>query len=1034
MLFTILGPMEVRNAAGETLDLGGPRLRSLLALLLAQPGRMVTTDRLIDEVYGEDPPVGAANALQSQISRLRRRLGVQIESLPAGYRLDVDPDTIDAHRFEQLALQGREALAAQDHRRAAALLREALGLWRGPAETAQAVRLEELRLSAAEDRFEAELALGEAAPLVPELQQLVAAHPLRERLCGQLMRALHGSGRQAEALTVYERARTTLAEELGADPSAELAAVHLALLQTQAPAAELVPRGVPAQFTSFVGRDTELRRIGELISSSRLVTLVGPGGVGKTRLAVEAAGRERTDVCFVELAPVDDGTQIPAAVLGALGLRPSAGGGPGPEDRLVKALASRRLLLVLDNCEHLVEPTARLVRRLLGECPEVRVLATGREPLGLTGEALCPLSPLERPSAVRLFTDRAAAVSPHFTADGEQAAVVEWICAALDGLPLALELAAARLRTLSVEDIAARLDDRFRLLSRGDRTAAPRHRTLRAVVEWSWELLDDDERALARRLTVFAGGATLPAAEAVCGLADTEDLVDSLVGKSLLEARDGRLTMFETVRAFCAEQLAESGEQERLRRVHAGYFLRLAQEAEPYLRRTEQVEWLAVLAAEQGNFQSALRWSVAADPTLALRLTAELTWYWWLRGLHGETGPLAAALLAKLGDGPPTALGDGPPAALGELDEEYALCVLNTHMERGSSAADESHLDRAGDVLLGIDRPLRRPILTVLWALVGGPGRAGSETTRRKQTGTDAWSRSVSLMGSGFHPWFEGRPDEAEELFATALAGFREAGDRWGMANCLDPLAMFANWRGERERALAHLDEALTLVGQLDAPEETADLLRRRADLLLHGGDLEAARAHYERAAELARRLGIPDKLAAAQRGLGDLARLSGRQDDARDWYERALASCADNWSSVAEIQLVFTGLGRTAEAEGLLEEARSWHEQAVGLALEGRTPAALADAAEGLAGLAVLEGAGERAALLLGVGATLRGVVVPQGPDTARIAAGARELTGPDAFRKAFDQGLSLSHEEALTALGEPLTGSGQARSADGA
>ncbi|MER6570185.1 BTAD domain-containing putative transcriptional regulator [Streptomyces sp. NPDC001093] len=1018
MQFTILGPMEVRDAEGEPLELGGPRPRSVLALLLSSPGQVVTTDRLIDEVYGDEPPAGAANALQSQVSRLRRRLGVRIESLPTGYRLDIDPDDVDAHRFERLAQQGRQALAAGDHARAGSLLREALQLWRGPAQTGQAERLEELRLTASEDRFEAELALGEAASLVPELQELVAAHPLRERLCGQLMRALHGSGRQAEALSLYERTRATLAEELGADPSPELAAVHLELLRSASAPAQAAPRGVPAQFTSFVGRETELRRIGDLLRSARLVTLIGPGGVGKTRLAVEAAGRETGDVCFVELAPLADGAQIAAAVLGALGLRPSSGGGPDFEERLVTALAERLLLLVLDNCEHVLEDTARLARRLLGQCPGVRVLATGREALGLTGEALCPLSPLEPRSAVRLFQDRAAAVSPAFAAraeQDEQASVVERICVALDGLPLALELAAARLRTLSVEDVAARLDDRFRLLSRGDRTAAPRHQTLRAVVEWSWELLDDDERAMARRLTVFAGGATLAAAEAVCGLPDAEELIDSLVSKSLLEARDGRLRMFETVRAFCAERLADSGEEERFRAAHAGYFLALAERAEPFLRRTEQVEWLARLAAEQDNFQAALRWSVSADAVLGLRLMSALTWYWWLRGLHGETAPLAAALLATAGDEPPA-----------ELVEEYVLCVLNAYAQDRSSPAADSRLDRVEDILRDLRRPLRRPVLTVLWAVIGGPGRASDDSVRRRQIGSDTWSRAVSLMGGGFEPWYEGRPGEAEEQFATALAGFRETGDRWGMANSLDPLAMFADWRGDRRLALARLDEALRLVGQLGAPEETADLLRRRADVLLHDGELDQAVTHYEQAAEVARRIGILDKVAAAQRGLGDVARLSGKTAEARHWYERAMASVADGWTGAAEIQQVFTGLGRTAESEGRVAEARSWHERALTLAQERMTPAELAVAAEGLAGLAVSEGAGERAAVLLGAGVTLRGMPVAGDPDVARIAAAARELTGEEAYARAYGRGLALSQGGALTVLG-------QGRSADG-
>lgn len=1010
--FRILGPVEASSADGDVIDIGGPRPRSVLAQLLARPGRLVTTDRLIDEVYGDDPPAGAANALQSQISRLRRRLGVRIETQPAGYRLDVDPQDVDAHRFEQSARQGRELLAAGEHQRAARVLREALQLWRGPAQVQQA-RLEELRLAATEDRLEAELALGEAASLVPTLQQLVDAYPLRERLCGQLIQALFGSGRQAEALTVYERLRATLAEELGADPSPELRALHLELLRGRDEPAGPVPRAAPSQFTSFVGREAELRLLGELLGSARLVSVIGPGGMGKTRLAAEAATRffgadapsrtsGATEACFVELDALTDGAQIPAAILGSLGLRPSSGSGPTPEERLISALAERPVLLILDNCEHLVEDTALLVRRLLVKCPHVRVLATGREALGLTGEALCPLPPLEQPAAVRLFTDRAAAVAPGFAREDApegQSAAVARVCAALEGLPLALELAAARLRTLSVEDVAARLDDRFRLLSRGDRTAAPRHQTLRSVVEWSWDLLDEDERALAARLTIFSGRATLPAVEAVCELPDAEYLLDSLVGKSLVEARDGGYRMSETVRAFGAEQLANSGRRDHFRQAHAAHFLALAEAAEPAIRSTEQVRWLTRLADDQSNLQAALRRSVDADTTVALRLMAALTWYAWLRGLYSEFAPLARRLLESVGSEPPPGLA-----------EEYTLCLINTQ--------DEALLGRAGEVLTAIDRPLRRPILTVLWALNGGPGRAG-HAAHLAHADEDAWSRAVSRLGNGFQEWFAGRPAEAEAEFTAVLAAFRAVGDRWGMANALDPLAMFAGWRGEHALALERLDEALDLVRELDAPEERVDLLRRRADTLLRRGDPEQAGVHYTRAAELARRIGVPDKVAAAHRGLGELARLAGDFAEARRRYEDALAFCADSWSSVAETQLVLTALGRTAEAEGRTAEARDRHHRALELALEQRMPAGLADAAEGLAGLAVLESDGGRAALLLGAGTGLRGSAVAGDPDTARIAATARELVGTDAYDAAHRQGRELSLDEALTVLG---------------
>ncbi|WP_207928920.1 BTAD domain-containing putative transcriptional regulator [Actinomadura sp. 6K520] len=577
MRFGVLGPVEVR-AGGVAVPVGGPGVRALLAMLLLDAGRTVPAERLIDGMYGEEPPDGAANALQSRVSRLRRALGDAdlVEGRPAGYRIVADPDAVDAHRFRRLAADGRRAMADDAFPRAAGLFDEALGLWRGPAladvrapfAAAQAARLEEERASVVEDRGEAALRGGDAGAVVPVLRGLVDAQPLRERARALLMRALHACGRQAEALAVFEEGRRILAEELGADPSPELAGAHVAILRGEARGPRV---RLPAPLTSFVGRAEELRLVGGMLAAGRLVTLLGPGGAGKTRLAVEAARRAGGEVCFVDLAPVD-ADEVPQALLGALGLRaagmrPVPGGPAGTEERLITALDGRPTLLVLDNCEHVVAAVAGLTHRLLVACPELRVLATSREALGITGEALRPVPPLEPPPegapdgeaaaypAVRLFLDRAAAVRPGFVLEGD---AVARICRALDGLPLAIELAAARLRSLPVEQVAARLDDRFRLLSRGDRTAAPRHRTLRAVVEWSWGLLDAEEQILARRLTVFTGGFTLEAATGVCDLGDTDELVAGLADKSLLQADGSRYRMLDTVRAFCAERLGKA--------------------------------------------------------------------------------------------------------------------------------------------------------------------------------------------------------------------------------------------------------------------------------------------------------------------------------------------------------------------------------------------------------------------------------------------------------------------------------------------
>lgn len=1002
MRFAILGPLDLRTDDGAPVDPGGPRPRALLTLLLLDVGRTVSTDRLTAGLYGAQPPTGAANALQSQISRLRRRLAphTEIEATPAGYRITASPEAVDAHQFERLSKEGRTALSAGDHTRAAARLREALALWRGPAlpdlpeAHAERARLEELRLAAAQDRIEAELALGGGPGLVAELRALLSAHPLSERLYGQLMRALHADGRPAEALTVYEEARRLLADELGADPSPELSALHLELLRGGGTSAPGRPR-VPVQLTPFVGRDTELARIARGLSDSRLVTLTGPGGVGKTRLAIEAARTRagsppvsRSDACFVELAPLSDGTRIPYAVLAALGVREGfRTPATDTTDRLLAALEERELLLVLDNCEHLVEEAARLSALLLGACPGVRVLATSRESLGITGEVLVPVPPLPPEPAVRLFLDRARAVRPDF----DHHARVTDICRALDGLPLAIELAAARLRTLTPDELADRLDDRFRLLTRGDRSKAPRHRTLRAVVEWSWDLLDDEERELAAELTVFPGGATLDAVEAVCRAAHPEDLLASLVEKSFLDVSEGRYRMLETIRAFAAERLTGA---DGLRDAHAGYFLRLAERAEPYLRGGGQLPWLARLTAEHGNLDAALRHLVRTAPTDALRLMAHLSWFWRLRGPHDEHATLARALL--------TTIGDEAPAG---LEEEYALCAMNTVTGRGDDPAEPDRIARVADVLRALEKSLRLPFTMVLWSLTGGPLLASDQELRAVQVGDDPWGRALLDLGLGYQAQFSGRPAESEAAFARSLTGFRVTGDRWGMANCLDPLGGFAARRGAYDEALALLDEGLPYVRELEAPEETADLLRTRGTVLLHRGDPEAAAVHYEQSAALARSAGASDKLAGARRGLGDVARLLGDTAHARVHYENALEACAANWFSVGETVRILIGLGRTAAAEGDTDKARDWFAQAHAHARESPDVLTLADLADALASVAP---APARAAELLGAAVGLRGEPLDGDPDVVRTRDDVRARLSAQEYGEAFERGRS--------------------------
>ncbi|EWM09795.1 protein kinase/ transcriptional regulator, LuxR family, partial [Kutzneria sp. 744] len=569
------------------------------------------------------------------------------------------------------------------------------------------------------------------------------------------------------------------------------------------------------------------------------------------------------------------------AVVAALGLRDagmfSAAATGDIVDRLTTALADRPVLLLVDNCEHVIADIALLVHELLAACPRLRVLATSREALGITGETIHPVSRLTPDAARKLFADRAMAVRRDFVMD---AAVVDRICAGLDGLPLAIELAAARLRTLSLADIAARLDDRFQLLSRGDRTKAQRHQTLHAVVDWSWDLLSPDEQAVARRLTVFTGGTSLAAAERVCALPDTIDLLADLVDKSLIEVADGRYRMLDTIRAFCAGHLVDFGEEDTVRDAHLAYFVELVQTAEPHLRGSEQLGWIALLNTEHANILAALRRAVQTAPLTALLLAGELASYWYLRGLRAEVAPIATELLAKIGTTPPEG-----------LSEEYVLCVLIAAIVHGAETPWLlPHMAAARTVVFAQTATPRLPAVVVLWALTAGPLDWPDDRPVESFFDDSGWLQSLRHFSTGWNGLFTGDVSTARAGFEQALVGYRAVGDRWGMSNAVDALAMLAHWRGEFDEALRLTDEAISLTAELEGIEDLADLTCRRADRRLHSGDLAGAQADYARAETLARRTGIPETIANAQRGLADIARLQGRRDDSRRLYELALA------------------------------------------------------------------------------------------------------------------------------------------------
>jgi predicted ATPase/DNA-binding SARP family transcriptional activator len=983
----MLGPFEVRGADGGPAEVPGARLRALLTALALEPGRLVGKGTLIDWIWGAQPPADASNALQRLVSRLRKVLpaGV-VEGHTDGYRLAVDPDAVDAVRFERLVAQGR--------------LPEALGLWRGAAMQdvgltgsaafdAAVTRLESLRLSALEDRFESEIGLGHGAGLVAGLTALAAAHPLRESLVGLLMRALAAAGRENEALQLFQRTREALAEALGADPSPELSALHVSLLRGETGRRQ---SNLRAELTSYVGKDAEVAAVKELVGGHRLTTLTGPGGTGKTRMATET-GRALLDtvpdgVWLVELAAIGADGDVARAALAALGRRDALlGDAPNAEpiDRVVAALRDREALLILDNCEHVIEQAAAFAYRVLGECRRLRILATSREPLGITGEALWQVEPLDvRTDAVRLLRDRAGAVRK----DLGSAATLERVCRALDGMPLAIELAAARLRSMSLEQLADRLDDRFRLLTGGSRTALPRHRTLRAVVDWSWELLSDAERAVLRRLSVFSGGATLEAAEKVCAVGDGDmlELLTALTEKSLLVGDGGRAPryrMLGTIKEYADRRLAEAWESDVTRRAHLAYFTGLAERADPHLRRAEQLEWLARLEAEHDNIAAAMRGALAAGETRgAVRLAASAGWYWWLGGHKAEGHEMIMAAARLPGDAD-----DGARAVV------LALATMFMSDGMADQYSAEEWIRRAGEVTRRVrgGHPALR-LVSAMERLLLGPD-AVPTAFEPLLTDDDPWVRALARLQTGKMRVMLGDGSErADADLAQALAEFRALGERWGISFALTELADRLTTRGELARARDLYEEAIGVVAEVGVVEDVVSLRSRVARLYWLMGEKEASASAMAEAQRYAERVAWPTTLAELALARVELARWNGDDAEARRQLAVATALLGDDAGRGNVAAVVQSLLGYLAASP---EEAGRHRRAALRAASEAGAAPLIASVLVGIADQALRAGEFEQAARLLAASDAVRGLPDRGHPDAARISEAVRRHLG---------------------------------------
>ncbi|MEH0938115.1 BTAD domain-containing putative transcriptional regulator [Micromonospora psammae] len=1005
MRFGVLGPLAVTTDAGEPVTVPGVKVRALLADLLANRNQVVSADRLIDDLWGDDPPANPAGALQVRVSQLRKALGEAepgardlVESRPPGYLLRA---VTDADRFADLA-------AAGDADR----LTEALGLWRGEPYAdfadagyvrAESIRLTEQRLAVHERLAEARLARGEHDLVVADLADLVARHPLREGLRALHLRALYAAGRQSEALDSYADLRERLAEELGLDPGPELVALHRRILAQDAgltgpPRAARIRNSLPARLDELVGRAEALTELRALIPRRRLVTLTGPGGVGKTRLATEAA-REQSHpdgVHLVELAALPAGDEgVADRVLATLDVHEAAGSSVAATDRLLAALRHRRLLLVLDNCEHVIAPAADLVARLLRDTG-VTVLATSREALGLTGELVWEVPPLAVPehdrdpdavrrcAAARLFAARAAAQQRGFRLDDRTAPAVAQLCRRLDGLPLALELAATRVRALGVTGVVQRLDDRFALLATEQRDMPARQRTLAAVIGWSWDLLDDADGQVLARLAVFSDGATLEAAEAVCA-ADL-DVLARLVDRSLLVMDDTgagpRYRLLESVAAFCLDRLTDPA---AVRARHAAYFTGLAERADPELRGPRQGEWLARLDAEDANLRSALAHGGG------LRLATALSWYWFLRGRFTEAHRALAL------DGDPTARARAAAWRVG-----FALL-------RGEpvDTADLHGYDDSRGTWFVAAALIERSEVALATELLTEAARSADPWTEAAVLG----SRAKLAHAAGDVAALQRHGSRCAELFA-------ELGDRWGRLQATDWVGGLAELTGEYDRAAALHRAGLSWAQELSLWPEVGSKLSWLAWLAVQTRDYAQARELGERAYRLAVEQDSPGALVFAELGLGFAARRDGKLDVAVSHLEHLVELAHRDARPALYLPMVLVELGYAAEQGGDPATGLARHVEAFDAAQAMGAPRDAIGALEGIASAAAWS-VPQVAARLLGAAAAARlaagfATAPVERDDLERTAERLLAALGRERFEALVAAGNDLSPDEA--------------------
>ena len=1042
----VLGPLVVLGDDGELADVGGFRPRSILVAMALAKGHPISADRLIEDVWGGEQ-FTTRNRLQVHISRLRRALGDhRIVTQSGGYSLEMPEGALDIARFDCLVVKGREALEVRDAAGASRRLTEALDLWRGPvmAEFAdmecartEIARLEEAHLAAIEDRVDAELLLRRHVTLVGELEALVREHPLRERLWSQLILALYRSGRQGEALRAFQRARTGLAEELGIDPGPALIELEAAILK-QDPALVLpqvvhspkpqFPRrrmdNLPLAPNSLIGRSLDLEGIASSIHANRLVTIVGPGGVGKTRLAVEVGrtlvGDFRDGVWLVDFAAISDSTTVTNAISTALNVRSESGPGAttGALERLREFLIQRETLLLFDNCEHVVSEAARVADSLMTRCESLRILATSRESLAVAGESLWPLDALALDDAVTLFMERARKVLLDLEVVENSISTVDLICERLDCLPLAIELAAARLRTFAPKDILARLEDRFRLLTSGVRTASPRQQTLRAVVDWSYDLLFDEERRVFDALSIFPSSFTLHAAEEVCATDShsQDEIAESLarlVDKSLVIAFHGEggstFRLLRTLADYGRARLITTRQYDQVCSRHARWVMSLVDVPDSEHGSTSP-NWFSTVNEYIDDIRVAMEWTLrAGDDDTALAIACALGWYWNMGGRIDDCWKwLLGALALSESETPRRAEALAWAGMVGlHRDRIHALAC-------GAEAVDLARRLNNRSTL-ALTAVLHGSVLTSVFPQRDRAIALLDEASRIFNLESDDWSRATASLSTGLATLAAGNPAGARPFLRDSTARFRRIGNPWAGATALQHLADIDVWSNQYGDAILELQEALLRLQDVGATGISGALAVRLGSLCAALDRFDEADSWHEQALAAAKDQRDVPLLALTYNAQGESLRCRWQLDEAEQWHRLALELFQERRVD-SGMAFTLSSLGYIAEMRADARIATQEHLASLDIACGIHDRRAQARALEGLAGVASLLDSAHTTGLLLGAASSLRDVGTLLGS-----AVDLHQLTGgpmPSTERSDVDRAVArLSNRAAMDA-----------------